>query len=277
MNNEMNALNRILQMFSADSIGLPKHNAVSEIESELAHKVILSLDNELGLIAEENYYKCSRERFYYIVYLAIKYLPKNANVLDIGNAPGYLALGLHNCGFKINGINLSDSWNTTYPSQELIKTFNVKSLDVENNLLSYDDESFDSIVFTEVLEHIAIKNPREILIEFYRVLKPGGTVLFTTPNVCNISNVLALLSGINIFWPTSMFYGSTDRHNREFTPNEVRELFSESGFAAIEFFGMCDHANWRIGTAEKIYEFLATQPSDHDLLRNTIVGVFRKI
>ena len=41
------------------------------------------------------------------------------------------------------------------------------------------DDSFDSAICTEVLEHCP--NPREILAEVHRVLKPGSTLLITVP------------------------------------------------------------------------------------------------
>ena len=106
------------------------------------------------------------------------------------------------------------------------------------------------------------------------MLRAGGKVLFSTPNVCNLSNVIALMKGSNVFWPTEIFFGSTDRHNREFTPAEVKKLFLEGGFKIHEFFGINDHANWRTNTQDDIYAFLGTNPESHSMLRNTTVGVF---
>jgi SAM-dependent methyltransferase len=44
-----------------------------------------------------------------------------------------------------------------------------------------EDESVDSILMTEVLEHVF--NPAELLAEFHRVLRPGGSILITCPFV----------------------------------------------------------------------------------------------
>ena len=46
---------------------------------------------------------------------------------------------------------------------------------------------FDCIVFSEVLEHL-YESPIKILEELYRVIKPGGILLLTTPNVMKIEN-----------------------------------------------------------------------------------------
>lgn len=47
--------------------------------------------------------------------------------------------------------------------------------------LRYDSDSFDTILLTEVLEHLPEHSP--VLSEASRVLKPGGVLLMTTPNI----------------------------------------------------------------------------------------------
>ncbi len=44
--------------------------------------------------------------------------------------------------------------------------------------LPFENNSFEIILCTEVLEHV--KNPQEVINEFYRVLMPGGRVILTT-------------------------------------------------------------------------------------------------
>lgn len=249
---------------------------LSESYQSVDH-LIQTLSLDLGPIAKSDYFKCSRDRFSHILRLAYEALPRGSHLLDIGNAPGYLGEALRLSGYAVSGINLSEAWNSTYPDSSYLDRFGVLACDIEKSSLPYPDHAFDGIVFTEVLEHIVIKRPEDLLPEFKRVLKPGGIVLFSTPNVCNLSNICALALGKNVFWPTSIFYGSTDRHNREWTPLEVRQLFADAGFRVDFFYGMNDHANWRTGAASEIYSLLADEPKEHALLRNTIIGVFRLV
>ena len=50
-------------------------------------------------------------------------------------------------------------------------------IDIEN--IPYEDNTVDSIICIEVLEHV--RNPFRAVEEIYRVLKPGGKVFLTTP------------------------------------------------------------------------------------------------
>ncbi|MBF0235987.1 MAG: class I SAM-dependent methyltransferase [Desulfamplus sp.] len=274
--NNQNILRAILENFDENIIDLPPPPELKVLSLE-ATAFIQKLEIDLGEIANQDYFKCSRERFAHIVSLALNLIPHDSRLLDIGNAPGYLAQALYNANYVVSGVNLSDAWNETYPDSSYLYRFDVKACDIEQNKLPYADQTFDGIVFTEVLEHIVTKRPDELLPEFKRVLKPNGLVLFSTPNVCNISNLLALATGKNVFWPTSIFYGSTDRHNREWTPEEVRQLFEVAGFKLEYFYGINDHANWRTGVADQIYDLIRTYPKGHALLRNTIIGVFRVV
>ena len=267
----------IIRNADSDAVCLPEAPVFPDALTARVEEILAIAEAEIGEPVNLDYYKCSRARFCTLLAMAMTSLSPGASLLDIGNAPGYLAIILKHAGFKVTGINLSDEWNATYPSPACLTDFNVRPCDIEKEALPFPDQSFDGIVFTEVLEHIAIKHPKDILPEFARVLRPGGAIIFSTPNICNISNVAALLKGMNIFWDSDIFYGSTDRHNREYTPKEVLAAFEAAQFQTTSYFGMNDHANWRSASALDTYAFLAAHPGhSHALLRNTIIGVFSK-
>ncbi len=52
--------------------------------------------------------------------------------------------------------------------------------------LPYDDESIDIACTLEVVEHV--EDQFEFARELYRILKPGGTVFISTPNVLNVNS-----------------------------------------------------------------------------------------
>ena len=99
---------------------------------------------------------------------------------------------------------------------------------VEEDEFPYRDESFDVVLFCEMLEHM-LMDPMHTLRQIHRVLKPGGALVLTTPNVARIENVLRLLHGTNLYDPYSGF-GPYGRHNREYTRHELHRLLEFAGF-----------------------------------------------
>lgn len=73
--------------------------------------------------------------------------------------------------------------------------------DLNTQKLPYNDNIFDLITFTEVIEHI--ENHRFTISEISRVLKPGGYVILSTPNILNLkSRIRFLFCGFwNLFGP----------------------------------------------------------------------------
>lgn len=154
----------------------------------------------------------------------------NSKVLDIGCYPPYLLDFLNKQNFKTHGI---------CSQHETVDLPNVDTLNVDNDSLPYKDDQFDLIVMSEVLEHLT-GDPINIFSEIYRVLKPNGFFLLTTPNVLRIQNIILLLIGKNIYFDLDQLKNSNQnlgtiyfRHNREYTDRELFILLKKSGFQKI--------------------------------------------
>jgi SAM-dependent methyltransferase len=107
-------------------------------------------------------------------------------------------------------------------------TFNFDHFNMEESRFPYEDASFDVVLYCEIIEHL-LMNPVHTLTEIRRVMKPGGLLVVTTPNVARLGNVLAMADGRSIYDPYSGF-GPYGRHNREFSMTELLHLLEFAGF-----------------------------------------------
>lgn len=100
------------------------------------------------------------------------------HVLDIGSGPGdFLATAIEN-GWSAIGIEPSDYAASHARSRGLdVKTGFFSAVTAEQL------DTYDFIHMSEVLEHVP--NPRELVLEATKVLKPGGVLCISVPNDFN--------------------------------------------------------------------------------------------
>jgi SAM-dependent methyltransferase len=120
-------------------------------------------------------------------------------------------------------------------------TFAYHNCNIEQHRLPLADESMDVVLFCEVIEHL-LEDPMRALLELKRVLRPGGQMILTTPNVARLENVARMLAGANIYDPYSG-YGPYGRHNREYNRHELDRLMSWCGYTNEIFFTADVHSN----------------------------------
>ena len=112
---------------------------------------------------------------------------------------------------------------------------------IEDARFPFPAESFDVVLFCEVIEHLQ-SDPLKVLLEIKRVLKPDGKLVVTTPNVSRLENVCRMIAGANIYDPYSG-YGPYGRHNREYNRHELVQLLEFCGFAIETSFTADVHEN----------------------------------
>ncbi len=107
---------------------------------------------------------------------------KDANkmVLEIGCGSGLFTQELAGTNHTITAIDVSPELLEL--AKNRVKKKNVV-FKIENAYATtFKDNSFDYIVGSSVLHHLDIESA---LKEFYRILKPGGGLMFTEPNMMN--------------------------------------------------------------------------------------------
>jgi len=158
---------------------------------------------------------------------------ERGKVLDVPAGEGALALRLKKLGFEVFCCDLYTEF-FKLPETE-IKQGNLDAR------LPYDDGAFDTVVCVEGLEHI--ENPSNAIREFARILRTGGTLVVSVPNIMNIEERLKwLFNGYTShFKPLSgealedieKQHGAMAKMALHINPigySEVRYLLEKSGF-----------------------------------------------
>ncbi len=155
----------------------------------------------------------------------------------------------------------------------------VDLFDAEKDAFPYSDNSFDTVLCCELIEHL-YHDPMHMMSEINRILKPGGRLVLSTPNIIGLRGLHALLHG---FHP-GLFHtyvvpkpnGVVDpRHNREYAPRDIRALFENSGLAVerLETGWIAEEDAARYAQAD---ELMAASGYSRDLRGDLIYAVGRK-
>lgn len=147
------------------------------------------------------------------------------DVLDVGCSSGYLAAPLAAAGARVVGIELDpDAAEAAraYCSEVLVG-------DVEDMELPFEPASFDAVVCGDLVEHL--RDPGAALARLRPLLRPGGRLVLSTPNVANWAMRLSLLGGRWRYTDR----GILDRtHAHLFTRKTLAETVDAAGYRVIE-------------------------------------------
>jgi len=159
-----------------------------------------------------------------VLRLVEKYVSKGSLVLDLGAQPFIVSCALKLMGYEVIAYDYHPD-----PYLDIAKAFSVKVIkcDLERDSLGMEDGSADCAVLSEVIEHINPYYVNHTLSEINRILKVGGKLIITTPNIASFFRRLKLLTGKTPIYRL---------HVREYTKYEVEELLRNSGFKILESF-----------------------------------------
>lgn len=104
----------------------------------------------------------------------------------------------------------------------------------EKDAFPYADDYFSTVLCCELIEHL-FEDPMHLMSEVNRILRPGGHLVLTTPNIVSLRALAGILQGFQPgLFPAYIRPredGHVDaRHNREYTPGEISDLMKNSGF-----------------------------------------------
>lgn len=167
---------------------------IASIQEALHSKVDRESDNEENhkldamYVAFEDRFRGTTEDIKERISIYLPYVQearkatKNAPVLDIACGRGeWLSLMQEN-DIQAKGIDI----NQAMLSQCQDKGLNVIETDVITYLKNQKSNSLSVITGFHIIEHLSFKVVMSLYDEVFRVLKPGGTVIFETPNPENL-------------------------------------------------------------------------------------------
>lgn len=150
--------------------------------------------------------------------------PVDRSLLDVGCWDGahterYARL----LGGKARGVEIFE----TQAREAEARGIDVARLDLESGTFPWADESTDIVVSNQVFEHL--KNVWRPMSEIYRVLRTGGWLILSVPNLGSLHNRVLLALGRQ---PTSI--RTLGPHVRGYTHGEIRRFIAHGGAFRIE-------------------------------------------
>jgi 2-polyprenyl-3-methyl-5-hydroxy-6-metoxy-1,4-benzoquinol methylase len=109
-----------------------------------------------------------------IIGLVTRHLAKNSKVLDLGAGSGLFSALLTQNGYEVTSADL-------FPERCSVPCLDV---DLNTDFSASFANDFDAICCLETIEHV--ENPRSLLRQCNKILKPGGMLFISTPDVSGI-------------------------------------------------------------------------------------------
>jgi len=179
-------------------------------------------------------------------------IPANGRVLDVGCGNGVISRFIGQQGYNVTGIDISEE--TIQQARSLTSLPNIQFSVQDAEQLVADNQTFDAIICSEVLEHL--HQPQNLVNTLYKLLKSDGCLIVTVPNgngpretfvtkpVQKLQKDQGSLFSKFVFKIKSMlgYRGTTVQssasdltHIQFFTIAQLKELAKKSTFKIIKF------------------------------------------
>src|SRR5262245_6246354 len=164
-------------------------------------------------------------------------------LLDVGSFPGHLSALAQARGWEIVGLNNAiegrGAW-ADFLERCGERKITIHRCEVEWEPFPLPTASVDAVLFCELFEHLHL-NPFHTLKEIFRVLRPGGLLILTTPNLRRVETLSRLWHGwgpqppvrrtFHELLPSPLYH----RPTREYTAEELTYYLALQGKDLYDF------------------------------------------
>ena len=153
---------------------------------------------------------------------------QNLSVLDVGAGRGAFTKTLFDMGYNTSACDL-------FPELFEYDKIECKKVDVTNSF-PYKDNSFDIAIAIEISEHIL--DHEVFFSELNRILKPGGILYLSTPNILSLkSRIRFLFKGFFYsFNPLNMTNYNGLQHVSSMTLDQYNYTAIKNGFIEAKYY-----------------------------------------
>lgn len=152
------------------------------------------------------------------------FVAPGARVLELGAGGGAMSQRLADAGYRVAA---SDLFVGNFTPAHTIE-FHVADLNAEFSAVIED--GWEAIVALELIEHL--ENPRHFLRECARLLRPGGVIVLSTPNLANPASQALFVRQGDFQWFSEIDYREQG-HIMPLAPSVLRRCFAEQDYALL--------------------------------------------
>jgi len=170
----------------------------------------------------------------------LKREPAGKQAIEVGCGGGILAEEIASAGFHLTGIDPAEKSLETARQHAIIYNLRIDYQTGSGEAIPFPDNHFDVLFCCDVLEHV--QDLPKCIVEFSRVLKPGGVFFFDTFN----RNFLSKLVVIKLWqeWKsTAIMPPNLHVYEMFIKPKELKSFMEQNGFDSIQFRGMSPDVN----------------------------------
>ena len=164
----------------------------------------------------------------YILRLVCGSISSGAQILELGSGSGAFACRLMDAGFHVTCCDITAEKFEVTGSVPFIEA------DLNNTFGNLIGREFDAVISMEVIEHL--ENPWQFLRQIVQLVRPGGTVIISTPNIDTPRSLLSFTKFGTFKYFKDSDYGPGG-HISPISQWQLFKIFERAGLSGIHMEG----------------------------------------